>query len=160
MKEAAASVAGIKDFDAQYARALTLVKTDAGLGALLGAKSTPTFIINGHVIAGALPVPYFEAAIQQEISDSTRRPDRREWCAGRAFRDDRRAPSRRHRRSRSSNPMPAAIRIEDLTKDYWVGFWRKRPYRALERLSLEVRAARSSAFSVRTARARRRRSSC
>src|SRR5918994_4366575 len=34
--------------------------------------------------------------------------------------------------------MPAAIRIEDLTKDYWVGFWRKRPYRALERLSLEV----------------------
>jgi uncharacterized membrane protein/protein-disulfide isomerase len=68
VKEAAASVAGIKDFEAQYARALTLVKTDAGLGALLGAKSTPTFIINGHVIAGALPVPYFEAAIQQEIS--------------------------------------------------------------------------------------------
>ena len=68
VKEGAASIAGIKDFDAQYARALTLVKTDAGLGALLGAKSTPTFIINGHVIAGALPVPYFEAAIQQEIS--------------------------------------------------------------------------------------------
>jgi uncharacterized membrane protein/protein-disulfide isomerase len=68
VKEGAASVAGIKDFDAQYARALTLVKTDAGLGALLGAKSTPTFIINGRVIAGALPVPYFEAAIQQEIS--------------------------------------------------------------------------------------------
>jgi uncharacterized membrane protein/protein-disulfide isomerase len=68
VKEGAASVAGIKDFDAQYARALMLVKTDAGLGALLGAKSTPTFVINGHVIAGALPVPYFEAAIQQEIS--------------------------------------------------------------------------------------------
>jgi len=68
VKQGAASVAGIKDFDAQYARALTLVKTDAGLGALLGAKSTPTFIINGHVIAGALPVPFFEAAIQQEIS--------------------------------------------------------------------------------------------
>ena len=68
VKEGAATVAGITDFDAQYARALTLVKTDAGLGALLGAKSTPTFVINGHVIAGALPVPYFEAAIQQEIS--------------------------------------------------------------------------------------------
>jgi uncharacterized membrane protein/protein-disulfide isomerase len=68
VKEGAASVAGIKDFDAQYARALTLVKTDAGLGALLGAKSTPTFVINGHLIAGFLPVPYFEAAIQQEIS--------------------------------------------------------------------------------------------
>lgn len=34
--------------------------------------------------------------------------------------------------------MPPAIRIEALTKDYWVGFWRKRPYRALDRLSLEV----------------------
>lgn len=68
VKAAAASVAGIKDFDAQYPRALTLVKTDAGLGALLGAKSTPTFVINGHLVAGALPAPYFEAAIQQELS--------------------------------------------------------------------------------------------
>ncbi|MGH9372140.1 MAG: ATP-binding cassette domain-containing protein, partial [Vicinamibacterales bacterium] len=34
--------------------------------------------------------------------------------------------------------MPPAIRIDDLTKDYWIGFWRKRPYRALDRLSLEV----------------------
>ncbi len=35
--------------------------------------------------------------------------------------------------------MSAAILTEDLTKDYAVGFWRKRPYRALDRLSLEVR---------------------
>ena len=34
--------------------------------------------------------------------------------------------------------MAAAISIENLTKDYQVGFWRKRPYRALDRLSLEV----------------------
>ena len=34
--------------------------------------------------------------------------------------------------------MPAAIRIDELTKDYAVGFWRKRPYRALDRLTLEV----------------------
>jgi ABC-2 type transport system ATP-binding protein len=34
--------------------------------------------------------------------------------------------------------MPAAIRIDELTKDYAVGFWRKRPYRALDRLSLEI----------------------
>src|SRR5688572_30166590 len=34
--------------------------------------------------------------------------------------------------------MPPAIHIDQLTKDYWIGFWRKRPYRALERLSLEV----------------------
>src|SRR5215211_5522493 len=34
--------------------------------------------------------------------------------------------------------MPPAIRIDNLTKDYQVGFWRKRTYRALDRLSLEV----------------------
>ncbi len=34
--------------------------------------------------------------------------------------------------------MAPAIRIEELTKDYAVGFWRKRPYRALDRLSLDV----------------------
>ena len=31
-----------------------------------------------------------------------------------------------------------AIRTEELTKDYKVGFWRKRPYRALDHLNLEV----------------------
>jgi len=34
--------------------------------------------------------------------------------------------------------MQSAIRTEELTKDYAVGFWRKRPYRALDRLSIEV----------------------
>ena len=34
--------------------------------------------------------------------------------------------------------MPPAIRIEELTKDYAVGFWRKRPYRALDRLTLSI----------------------
>jgi protein-disulfide isomerase len=67
VKEGAATVGGITDFDAQYARALTLVKTDAGLGALLGAKSTPTFLVNGRVIAGALPPAYFELAIEHEL---------------------------------------------------------------------------------------------
>src|SRR5262247_1760317 len=31
-----------------------------------------------------------------------------------------------------------ALSTHDLTKDYAVGFWRKRPYRALDRLTLEV----------------------
>jgi ABC-2 type transport system ATP-binding protein len=35
--------------------------------------------------------------------------------------------------------MPAALATDDLTKDFQVGFWRKRPYRALDRLTLEVR---------------------
>ena len=34
--------------------------------------------------------------------------------------------------------MSAAIEIEELTKDYAVGFWRRRPYRALDRLSLSI----------------------
>jgi ABC-2 type transport system ATP-binding protein len=34
--------------------------------------------------------------------------------------------------------MPPAIRTEELTKDYAVGFWRKRPYRALDRLSISI----------------------
>ena len=34
--------------------------------------------------------------------------------------------------------MAPAISIHELTKDYPVGFWRKRPYRALDRLTLDV----------------------
>src|ERR1051325_5818376 len=35
--------------------------------------------------------------------------------------------------------MSTALATFDLTKDYSVGFWRKRPYRALDRLTLEVK---------------------
>jgi ABC-2 type transport system ATP-binding protein len=42
--------------------------------------------------------------------------------------------------------MSAAILTEELTKDYAVGFWRKRPYRALDRLSLEVRTGEIFGF--------------
>ena len=34
--------------------------------------------------------------------------------------------------------MASAIRIQGLTKDYSVGFWRRRPYRALDDLTLEI----------------------
>src|SRR5438093_5341798 len=34
--------------------------------------------------------------------------------------------------------MAAAIRTRELTKDFYVGFWRPRPYRALDRLSIEI----------------------
>src|SRR6478672_801836 len=34
--------------------------------------------------------------------------------------------------------MPSAIRIDQLTKDYALGFWRKRRYRALDQLSLDI----------------------
>src|SRR6266436_3758155 len=35
-------------------------------------------------------------------------------------------------------PMSAVVSTDELTKDYAVGFWRKRPYRALDRLTLDV----------------------
>jgi ABC-2 type transport system ATP-binding protein len=35
--------------------------------------------------------------------------------------------------------MVSALSTFDLTKDYAIGFWRKRPYRALDRLTLDVR---------------------
>ena len=34
--------------------------------------------------------------------------------------------------------MSPAIRIEGLTKDFAVGFWRKRPRRALDGLTLDI----------------------
>lgn len=42
--------------------------------------------------------------------------------------------------------MQLAIETIDLTKDYAVGFWRKRPRRALDRLSLQVEAGEVFGF--------------
>jgi ABC-2 type transport system ATP-binding protein len=39
-----------------------------------------------------------------------------------------------------------ALATHDLTKDFLVGFWRKRPYRALDRLTLEVEAGEVFGF--------------
>jgi ABC-2 type transport system ATP-binding protein len=42
--------------------------------------------------------------------------------------------------------MPAAIETEGLSKDYLVGFWRPRPYRALDALTLRVEAGEVFGF--------------
>src|SRR5689334_11120690 len=42
--------------------------------------------------------------------------------------------------------MSSALSTHDLTKDYAVGFWRKRPYRALDRLTLDVAAGEVFGF--------------
>jgi len=42
--------------------------------------------------------------------------------------------------------VDAALRTEELTKDYAIGFWRKRPYRALDRLSISVPAGEVFGF--------------
>jgi len=40
----------------------------------------------------------------------------------------------------------AVIEIENLTKDFWVGFWKKRPIRALDSLSLRVQGGEIFGF--------------
>jgi hypothetical protein len=70
VKDAAKTVGGITDFDAQYARVKEELKTDAGLGQLLGVKSTPTFYINGRMPTQILPAQYFEVLIQLELQRS------------------------------------------------------------------------------------------
>ena len=68
VRRAAAEVGKIADFDAQYARAIQEVKTDAALGSSLRVESTPTFFINGRRLPGGGVAPhYFEALLEFEI---------------------------------------------------------------------------------------------
>jgi uncharacterized membrane protein/protein-disulfide isomerase len=66
VREGVKGVAGVTDFDAQYARELELVKGDIALGALLQVKGTPTFFINGVRIPIVKP-EFFDAAIAYEL---------------------------------------------------------------------------------------------
>ena len=68
IRSAAREVGKITDFDAQYARAIQEVKTDAALGSSLGVNSTPSFFINGRRLpGGGLAPQYFDALIDLEI---------------------------------------------------------------------------------------------
>ena len=68
VRSAAAEVGKITDFDAQYARAIQEVKTDAALGSSLGVDSTPSFFVNGRrVPGGGLAPQYFDALIELEL---------------------------------------------------------------------------------------------
>jgi uncharacterized membrane protein/protein-disulfide isomerase len=67
VKDAARTVGGITDFDAQYPRALEEIKTDAGLGKLLDVNQTPTFFINGRKPTQILAPQYFEVLIELEL---------------------------------------------------------------------------------------------
>ena len=133
VKKAARTVGGIADFDAQYAGAQDDQHRRWPWRRCSAPKSTPTFFINGRKLEQVLPPSLFELAIEHELQKAR---VRRRTC-----------PPTRHR------DMPAAISIENLTKDYQVGFWRKRPYRALDRLIAGGPARRG----LRLSRAERRR---
>lgn len=68
VKRAAADIAGVKDFDAQYASVIGQVRADAATGSSLGVSSTPAFFVNGRRIpGGGMPPQYFEALIELEL---------------------------------------------------------------------------------------------
>lgn len=66
VRQAAASVGHVQDFDGQYAKALEGVKADIALGFLLNVGSTPTFFVNG-VRTEALQPAYWDMAIRFEL---------------------------------------------------------------------------------------------
>jgi uncharacterized membrane protein/protein-disulfide isomerase len=68
VKQGARDVGQVPDFDAKYTSTLESVKSDIALGHSLGVMATPTFFINGKKVDGALPVQYFQQAIQYELS--------------------------------------------------------------------------------------------
>ena len=66
VKNAAATVGGVTDFDARFAATLELVKGDTGQAAQLKVTGTPTFFMNGIRLPG-LRAEFFDAAIAWEL---------------------------------------------------------------------------------------------
>jgi protein-disulfide isomerase len=66
VKRALREIAGIDDFDQEYAKVLPAVHEDAVLGQKLGVNGTPTFFINGIKVPSLRP-SYFDAAIAHEL---------------------------------------------------------------------------------------------
>jgi uncharacterized membrane protein/protein-disulfide isomerase len=70
LKQAVRDVGGVADYDAQYARVLNDVRTDASLGGFYGVGSTPTFFVNGIHIE-ALRKEGMDAVIAYELKKAT-----------------------------------------------------------------------------------------
>ncbi len=71
VKAAARDIGGVTDFDARYPSVVAAVRTDAALGALNNVHSTPTFFINGTMLAGTLPPQFFQQAIEIELQKAS-----------------------------------------------------------------------------------------
>ncbi len=74
VRDVAARVGGVSDFDEQSASVLPGLKADIGLAGLLGITGTPTFFINGARIPSnpALSPEQFEMAIAYELRKAGR----------------------------------------------------------------------------------------
>ena len=67
VRQAAREVGQVPNMDAQYDVTLERVRADIAYGRQLGVRSTPTFFINGAMIAGGLPPQLFDQAIAYEL---------------------------------------------------------------------------------------------
>jgi protein-disulfide isomerase len=67
VRQWAREVGQVTDFDSRYAAALEGVKADIARGVEMGVRSTPTFIIAGTLVEGALAPHLFEHAINYEL---------------------------------------------------------------------------------------------
>ena len=72
VKNAAATVGDVTDFDARFTGTLELVKADIAQGAQLKINGTPTFFMNGMRLPG-LRAEFFDAAIAWELRRIERR---------------------------------------------------------------------------------------
>jgi uncharacterized membrane protein/protein-disulfide isomerase len=66
VKQGVATVGGVSDFEARYAKTLELVKSDIGQGVQLNVRGTPTFFMNGIRLPN-LRGEFFEAAVEWEL---------------------------------------------------------------------------------------------
>lgn len=66
VKQAAATIGGVTDFDARYQTTLQLVKGDIAQGGQLQVSGTPTFFLNGIRLPG-LRAQFLDAAIALEM---------------------------------------------------------------------------------------------
>jgi uncharacterized membrane protein len=73
VRRAAVDVGKVTDFDANYAKSIQEIKTDASLGAALGVNSTPSFFINGKRLPGGGIAPqYFGPLLDAELKKATK----------------------------------------------------------------------------------------
>lgn len=68
VREAAARILGIKDFDKEYALKLPAIRSDIADGGVLGIQGTPTYYLNGVKLPNGMPPAYFELAITIELN--------------------------------------------------------------------------------------------
>lgn len=67
VKQGAASVGGVADFDARYPAMLELIKADIALGRQLAVNGTPTYFMNGIRLPNFNRGEFFEIAVRWEL---------------------------------------------------------------------------------------------